>query len=264
MINAPPMLNKRALLALGWTSAWISLILSRPDRVEKHTKGYHSWEEHLYTRDRVDEGMRDPRFVEAIAKRAKRKLASVRRQESIPTQYPSWRDALPDACAGLFSLNRYAKHGTCSPLHKAEIYRLKNELIEVLYRDGCCSASWIHKLEQQEQLCRECDGGDFCNHCDGSGVWKPARTLEFWCFRFEVEKKTYCWHQPKASVQFQPIESVPPQEWEGLAGEKPIILPRRKFALAKELLRWVIDRAATEGEEDTTAATSQSQDVIPF
>lgn len=252
-LNAPPLLNKRALLQLGWTPALITSILVKPDKVEHHRKGLCHWVEHLYTRDRVDQGMQDARFLAAVGKRRQRAAAADRRRAEIPKRYPEWQAALPEAAAAMFSLNRYAKHRQCSELQKVEIYQLKNELIELLYRNGYCTAAWIHLWQQEEQICRECDGaGDIECSCGGTGVWRPARTLEFWCFRFLIEDCIYCWHQPRRSVEFTPVESVPPQDWEGIAGEKPVSLPVRKFASVKALLRWVLDAAvaAQENKED--------------
>lgn len=245
-----PLLNKRALQKLGWTPTLIQSVLGQPDKTQHHRKGLCHWVEHLYARDRVDQGMRDTRFLELLEKRKRRAAAADRRLDEFTSKYPSWRAALPAAAAGLFSLNRYVKHRQCSELQKFEIYELKNEFIEMLYGQGFCTRAWLHLLHQEEQLCRECGGsGDECGHCGGSGVWRSARTLEFWCFQFSVEGRAYCWHQPKSSVAFQPEESVPPQEWEGLPGEKPIALPLRKFAGAKALLRWVLDAAAAAQQE---------------
>lgn len=242
-----PTLNKRALLALGYTPALVASILGEPDEIESHTKGMRRWVEHLYSRERVVAGMQDPRFLAVLEAREKRKAKSAERLAAIPTRYADWRAALPEACAGLFSLNRYAKHRACSALHKHEIYQLKNDLIEALYRQGYCTASWIHRMELPRQTCRECAGdGEWCDHCGGSGVWRDRRILEFWCFRFMVVGRAYCWHQPRGLVSFQPVESLPPQQWQWQPGEKPVSLARAKFAQVKELISWVISQAQAE------------------
>lgn len=257
VIDTPPALNKRALLKLGWTAALIEAILGKPDKVEHHKHGLKHWVEHIYTRDRVDAGMRDPKFLDHAAKRKKRAEKVAQTRADFPAKYADWREALPEACEGLFSLNRYAKYERCSPLHKHEIYRLKNELIEVLWRNGYSSAAWIHRVEQPEQRCHECAGDSFCDHCDGSGIYRQARTLEFWCFKFLIQGKPYCWHQPRDTVAFSPSESVPPQDWQGFSTtEKPIKLAPRKFSAAKDLLRWVIDRA--QSQEDEAAGVCQA------
>ena len=267
MIDTPPALNKSALQKLGWTPGLIAAILDPPDKIDRHQAGYRKWTEHLYTRDRVDAGMSDPRFTLLVEKRRKKAQSLAKHRDDIPKRYTEWREALPEAAAGMFSLNRYAKHSTCSPLHKQEIYHLKNSLIELLYSNGYCAASWIHRLTQEQQLCRECGGvGEYCNHCDGSGVWRPARVLEFWCFRFSIVQKVYCWHQPAAMVDFTPIASLPPADWEGVAGEKPIALSIRKFAAVKELLRWIFDQASSEQFNDASdaAPASPPHDGLPF
>lgn len=246
--SLPPLLNQTALLKeLGFTPVLIESLLHKPDKVSAKKKGRYSWIEHIYTRDRVVEAMRDERFVAHIAKREERKAAIARRQAELPKRYATWKDALPEACAGMFSLNRYAKHRSCSSLHRVEIYRLKNELVELLYREGYSTASFIHRLFLEKQLCRECGGaGDLdCWKCGGSGEWKPAKTIEFWCFEFLIAGKVYSWHQPIALVKFAPMESVPPQDMEHSAvKEKPILIRRQQFAEMKSLLRWVLQAAA--------------------
>ena len=269
MIDTPPVLNKSALQKLGWTPMLIAAVLDPPDTIDHHQAGYRKWSEHLYTRDRVDAGMRDPRFTLLVERRKLREKSIAKRREDIPKRYTEWREALPEAAAGMFSLNRYAKHSTCSPLHKQEIYHLKNAFIELLYSNGYCTASWIHRLNQEQQTCRACAGdgdGDFCWRCDGSGIWRPARVLQFWCFRFSIASKVYCWHQPAAMVGFTPAESLPPADWEGVAGEKPIALSVRKFAAVKELLRWIFDQASSEQFHESSDATPASppHDGLPF
>jgi hypothetical protein len=243
------MLNKRALLKLGWTPALIGSVLGAPDEKKQHVHGYKRWIEHLYSETRVHEAIKDERFQKRARERKQRALNAQKRRDAIPVTYATWRDALPAACEGLFSLNRYAKHRTCSESHRTEIYRLKDELIQTLYQHGYCELSWLHRQNAAEQVCRECggDGGD-CQHCYGTGIWKEARTLEFWCFHFAVGLKRYCWHQPKSLVNFAPVENIPPQDWAGIVKEKPVPLHKNRFALAKELIQWVID--ASSGELD--------------
>lgn len=261
-----PILNKRALVKLGWTPGLVEALLGKPDEVKHHQHGLKHWTEHLYTRDRVIEAARDPRFVAHLERRKARAASAERRRAAIPQKYPTWKEALPEACAGMFSLNRYAKHQACSEMQKVEIYRLKNELIKVLYQGGFATAAWIHRLQQEARPCWGCEGaGGDCDRCDGSGIYQSARVLEFWCFRFLIAEKPYCWHQPRHLVDFTPAESVPPQDWEGFTSqEKPIAIPKARFAAIKELLRWLIDRAnaAADGEENTSEASVEER--LPF
>lgn len=271
-----PTLNKRALLKLGYTPALIEALLGKPDEVKQRHKGFKRWVEHLYARDRVTAAMQDPQFTAHVERRKLRTAKAAQRKAAIPTKYADWRDALPEACEGMFSLNRYAKYRSCSPLHRQEIYHLKNELIELLYNSGCCVLSWIHRQAREALVCRECAGsGEMCDHCGGSGVWSDARTLEFWCFQFQVAGKTYCWHQPVDTITFLPAESLAPQDWQGLASqEKPLKLAQSRFAAVKELLRWILDRAQSAAEDASLASpplvqppahpNPQDQDSIPF
>lgn len=250
MSELPLHLNKRELQPFGFNEKLIAEMLGAPDLVKHHKRGYCKWEEHLYTRERILEAMRDPRFKLHLESRHARALLAKQREEFVTSKYVSWREALPEACGGMFSLNRYAKYHSCGEMQKHEVYRLKNELIEALYLAGYCTAAWIHNLTFDAKQCRDCggsgDGGD-CDRCGGDGIYQPARTARFWCFRFDIAGKLYCWHQPIDLVKFVPVASVPPQDWEGLSAiEKPLALPLRQFADAKRLIRWVIDQAHAE------------------
>src|SRR6185437_15081221 len=121
----PLLLNKSELLKLGFTPALIaSLLGNKPDKVEHCKRGSYRWVKHLYTRDRVVAAMKDPAFLAHLEKRKARAAAASQRISDIPRKYKSWKDALPEACAGMFSLNRYAKYERCSPLSRQEIYHL--------------------------------------------------------------------------------------------------------------------------------------------
>lgn len=264
--DLPPTLNKSALLKLGWTSSLIAVVIGKPDKIDLHKHGLRSWVEHLYARDRVIAAAKDPRFLALQQRRKLKAEGVVQRRAELPKKFSTWRDALPEACAGMFSLNRYAKHRSCSELHKLEIYRLKNELIELLYRSGYCTLSWIHRLRFEIQYCRRCGGaGDYdCIPCGGSGIFREARTVEFWCFRFAVEGRAYCWHQPIELVKFAPAESVPAQEWREFSDkEKPVPLRREQFALVKELLDWLL-RAAAEPQLQVVKGGRAEGSFLPF
>jgi hypothetical protein len=252
-----PMLNKRALLKLGYSPALITAILGKPDEVKSHAKGLKRWVEHLYAQPRAEAGTHDPRFTAVLEKRRRREQLATARPQEIARRYQDWTVALPEVCAGMFSLNRYAKHRMCSALHRVEIYQLKNELVALLWKHGYCTLSWIHVIPALE--CRDCAGsGEECDRCGGSGTYRGP--IKLWCFRFLVNGKSYCWHQPANLVEFAPVESVPPQEWQGLGGEeKPVCLPKRKFAATKDLIRFVIDRAANPDSEILTSETA-----LPF
>lgn len=255
-----PLLNKSALKKLGWTPALIEAVLGRPDREQsKRVRAGYTIKEHIYTRDHVIEGMRDQRFIAAAEKRKRLAETILEKRAEIPKRYATWREALPGACAGMFSLNRYAKYDRCSELSRHEIYRLKNDLVELLYGSGYCQLAWIHRLQLAQQNCHYCAGEGTCGHCDGSGIWRQAKTVEFWCFRFQIGERFYTWHQPRESVRFTPAEAVPPQDWDGIAGEKPLPMPPRRFADAKRLISWVIEQYHNE----QAAAQSGPQDLIP-
>lgn len=254
-----PLVNKSEMRRLGWQPALIAELLGSPDKIESHKRGFKRWVEHLYLRDRIEAGMRTPQFQALEQKRRQRRKNSQQRMEALPARYHSWEKALPDAAAGLFTLNRYAKYKQCSERNKHEIYELKNEFLRLLYAHGFCTAAWLHRLTLAARQCRECGGsGEGCGACGGSGIFREGRILSFWCFRFEIDGKFYCWHQPLDLVAFAPVETVPPRDWEGLPpSEKPLHLAPRKFVQIKELLRWVISRGADPLPAETRTAVEE-------
>jgi hypothetical protein len=244
------MLNKRALAKFGWTPALIDSVLGAPDQRVSHVHGFRRWSECLYSQARIDSGMNDPRFQKAIARRKRHAAALEKERNEIPAQYATWREALAPACEGLIALNRYAKHPRCSEPDKCVIYRLKNAMIRLLYERGYCSLAWLHRLVLPEQKYRERNGtGEDCAHCDGSGVWREARELEFWCFRFVVAGRAYIWHQPRASVDYVVHEDLPPQDWAGLVRLMPGLVRKEKLVLIEELIEWVLGSALSESDE---------------
>lgn len=226
-------LNQRALLRMGWTRGMIARQLGAPDEVRPWRRGCCR-HEYVYLRSRVDRAMGGVTFREAVERRERRNAAA-----NVATWYPDWRAALEDACAGMFELNRFAKHAEC--LWRDEIYGWKDGLVELLYREGLCTACWEHLLVQPAKICWDC-GGAGCGRCDGTGEYLPARTLRFFAFRFTVGARTFCWHQPEHLVRFEAQTTEPAAEWSG-AEEKPVRMTRRQLAAALELVRWVVESA---------------------
>lgn len=198
------LLKSSDLFHLGWTRPLINRLLVKPDEVEQVKKGSYRIERYLYDPARVEAVMRLPEFVAAVSEREHRKKAPERRRKNFTRTYQSnWHLALPVAAEHLRQLNRFAKWRTCSQANKTAIYDLKNQFIRLLYEAGFCSACWIHRLTLPEKRCRVCYGeGDFCDRCDGTGVYQTAKVLKFYCFQFEIGAKRYTWHQPVV-VQFE-------------------------------------------------------------
>lgn len=161
------------------------------------------------------------------------------RMRAFGERYGDWRAALPDACAAMFSLNRAAKH----PGYRVDrlvIYGLKDGLIELLHgTPGFCVGCFRHLVRYP---CWSCDGAG-CGRCGGNGV---HHILGFICFQFVVRGQAYCWHQPESLVRFPVRFTEEAKYWDGGAGEKPVGMRRAKFAEAKDLVRWVLARAAAE------------------
>jgi hypothetical protein len=232
--------NQRQLLKLGWSRTLISKLLGGPDEKRFRRAGC-CCQRYLYLRGRVEHAMKTPEFAACVERREKRRTAPARR---FVVWYKTWREALPAACAGLFSLNRFAKHESCGQEERDEIYRLKDRLVEVLYGAGLCAACWVHLVEQPAKVCWNCDG-DGCSRCDYSGEWLPKRTLRFYCFRFVVGEKTYVWHQPDRLVRFRVETTEPDAEWNGVVTEKPVGMTRAELGRAKDLVRWVVESAGS-------------------
>lgn len=243
------LISTTRLYELGWTAAAVKSLLGPADDTVQVRRGAWFLKKHLYERARVTAAMERPEFL-AIALRRKAKAeAPARRRAQFEAFYADHRAAFADAAKGLHALNRYAKWRECSLEHRTEIYDLKNRFVELLYREGHCTACWIHQQVLPPKLCRECGGDspkwtdDWCERCANSGEYLPAKTLHFYCFQFAVGRG-YTWHQPDKLVRFPVSVTEPPKQWEGVIKEKPLSMPRTEFARAKELLRWVLDRSA--------------------
>lgn len=162
-----------------------------------------------------------------------------------------WRLAVPEACRGLFNLNRFAKHSTCGWQQQADIYNLKDGFLKLLCGNGYCEAAWKHRLELPAKACRDCGGGGdggCCDRCDGTGEYLPAKTVWFAALRFTVvvegeSSDTYIWHQPLEQVKFEVRFTETPADWKPGEREKPVYMNLRERAAAKDLLRWVLGRA---------------------
>lgn len=112
------------------------------------------------------------------------------------------RRGLPIVAYAMFRLNRTAQILPRYATPKAQIYALKNLLVEHLYASGYCVG-----VSKQFQVlkCHACDGTgedswndyEFCFRCDGTGIYK---TIPLYLFRFQVGDTFYSWHQPVGLV----------------------------------------------------------------
>jgi len=194
--------------------------------------------------------MESGEFRECQLRRKKIAAAPEKRKANFARKYQTWRNAVPDACKGMHSLNRYAKHQGISTANKTEIYQLKNELVELLWRAGYCVECWIHVLTLPAKPCWDCggsgDGGE-CERCNGTGEYLSAKKLRFYCFRFNVSGRIYTWHQPDKLVKWQVQTTGEPANWEGVERDKPLAMPKSQFAEAKDVIRWVLSKSGGEG-----------------
>jgi len=181
-----------------------------------------------------------------LAARPKGTSAEEKRQATFAKKFSTWREALPEGCALLFDLNRYAKHHSCTRGHKDEIYALKTDLIKLLYQGGYSVECYLHTTKGLPRICFGCDGlgyrynGHECQRCEGTGTYAEARTLEFVVFQFLVGDQHYFWHSPRSHVTFPYRVTREESTNELTAEEKPITLKPAEFAGGKSLLRWIV------------------------
>lgn len=256
----------------GWTRAAINKFLPRPDATETWRYSGHGSGLRFFYDDarvisvessgqfRIWKNQRAARIARA-ALRAVEELAIVRartealayakalRLAKLAECYEDWHSALPVACEYLFDLNRYAKHHECGRMTRDRIYAAKNLLLEVLYHHGYSSECYEHHTVLDAKICFGCDGTgqdeDFgnCMRCGGTGVFAPPKRLQFVIFRFQVEGKHYCWHQPYNLVRFPIVTTREPAEFSLTAEKKPVSLPFASVGEALELIEWVIAQA---------------------
>lgn len=239
------LLSTSDLRKMGWTTTLIRSLLGEPDEKEDISRGMYRCQRHLYLQERVERAQESGAWKVSCEAREARLARPVRRMEAFNRKYATWRAAVPDACHACHSLNRYAKHGTCSESNKNEIYGLKNKFVELIYTQGYCTACWIHTLVLPPKKCRACGGwgdGGACYRCDGTGNYLPEKRLKFYCFKISVGR-SYTWHQPDRLVTFPVVTTAEPAEWSGVERDKPLGMPRSQLAAAKDLVRWVIEQA---------------------
>jgi hypothetical protein len=240
----------------GWTEAAINSILGTPDRLAINPHYSSGPPMRLYRVERVLAAETTPEFEILLRSKEERKLSAAKAQEKrfdgFRRRYGTWAAALSDACAYLFDLNRYAKkHGSCSEKNRDDIYDLKSAVVELLYRRGYCTDCYEHTIQLPERECFGCNGTgtwasyssddeESCRRCNGTGIYKKATERVFVCFKFGVDGTDYCWHQPEDFVNFDYDATSDAREWSPGDEEKPVSLNRRRFATAKDLLRWIV------------------------
>lgn len=181
--------------------------------------------------------------------------------------------ALGDAAKGLFSLNRYAKHPTCSDWQRERIYDLKSRFIEYLYTNGYATSVGIHKDPDREHECWKCNGtgvhkltdadfdyrfddfdeddfedieDDTCPKCDGTGIYRRVPGRTYYVFSFDIGGVRYAWHSPQDTVQF-PVSVTEDSSGDLPETEtKPIEISRSRLTERRKLLEWVLEQVSCE------------------
>ena len=255
-IQSPPVpvarstryLSMKGIIERGWTRTMIDSLLGQPD--EEWANPYYRSAPpcRMFLQARVEAAEATTEFAARIEKVNARRSG----KDYTPTfvrKYGTTAAALAEAAEGLFALNRYAKHATCSMKHKSEIYALKNRFIRWAVENGYLQSWGRHEIVQPEKVlecyCVSRCSGNGCHRCDFTGVHRrlPERTLEFVVLRFAFGGKAYSWHQPEESVLFAYAGRAPQlddaSDWTP-ERDKPVDMPRSRFALVKALLRWVL------------------------
>jgi hypothetical protein len=190
--------------------------------------------------------------LQEILNRAKPDPQKVKesRREKFARKYSTVESLLLASCEALFNLNRYAKWQTCSRDHKYEIYRLKNEMIALLYDHGVADRVYLHKKQLPMKECFGCQGtgerlrtGEVCSKCDGTGVFQAEREVTLVVFSFVIgsEARRFTWHQPAERVNWHFEVTQSPGIWE-TSPAMPLEMPKSRFAEAKELIRYTLER----------------------
>lgn len=176
-------------------------------------------------------------------------------------QYSSWRDALPDACRGLVELDHYCGHRSCKEATKRVVYDLKTELAQVLYDEGGTRNVYCFDRVFPRQTCWACAGsgrqhGRPCNHCDGTGVWRPKESVGYVQFEFCVAGQWYSMRLPRITVLFGyrkevqlPVATLTLARASGL---KPM-----ERTMAKKLVQWVLSECKAELQAQLAAVATQ-------
>lgn len=165
-------------------------------------------------------------------------------------KYDEPQDAISDAAQGLFSLNRYCKHKSCSLKNREEIYELKGRFIKVLYEKGYCYCVKLQIIPGWKETCRRCDGeGEIfdldvgfdtvCDVCGGSGK-RIIDDRKIYLFSFQVGQQRYSWHTPENKLSFAPVINDTEIIGKYVSETKQIDMAKSKMKEYKELIRWVL------------------------
>jgi hypothetical protein len=216
----------------------------------------------LYRASRVELVEQSPPFQEFQRTRRRRspakcRIVEVPEEPSHEETWPNWLEALPTTCDYLFRLNRFAKDKQCDRYDRKRIYDLKSRMISLLYRRGYCVSCHLHDRSLPEQPCWKCDGtGEdldssnwydvSCSRCNGSGIYRAARVVRYYCFRFQVNGVYYCWHQPKDTVDFDPVVTDAPRDWDEYREMQTEELQWKQALDLLDFLQWVVEQGENE------------------
>jgi len=161
------------------------------------------------------------------------------------------KSPLPEVAKGLFNLNRYSKHNSCSRENREEIYEMKNGIIHYLYKNGYCFECYEHNIHGVPAICNSCGGSGIyqkkweCYSCFGTGRIHDVKIdLYYVVFRFNIEGTIYTWHQPEHTIHFIYKTTKPESIYEE-SEIKPIEVSKSKLSEYKALLRWFLNTHLT-------------------
>lgn len=235
----------------GWTKKAVQLFLGEPEQLKPNPYYKSAASIKLWSATTLRSAESSPEFEAHKVKLAKRKKGV---DYNFGKKYSNANEAIPKACEYLFNLNRYTKHSSCSEANKTEIYSLKNQFLEFLYKNDYCKEAYLHELKLPQKECFRCDGTGqrydyatndyYCYNCDGTGIFLRAKTLRFIVFNFQVEGVKYCWHQPKTMISY-PVEIGTTPTALNKTEIKPLEMSKANFAKGKALIRWALENLKT-------------------
>jgi hypothetical protein len=177
-----------------------------------------------------------------------------RRLRALAKKYPSWGNALLDGCNALHDLNHFAKD---VKRWKQDIYKVKNDIIKILYQNGFATECYLQVMKLPEKVCWNCNGTGIyrgrgeCWDCYGTGTFAKGNSTTLVCFRFVVDDKTFCWHQPQSSIRWPYVTTAEPSCWEP-RGSFRVDMSNQEYRDDMRLVNWIIDQYNRMNAEATS------------
>jgi hypothetical protein len=146
---------------------------------------------------------------------------------------------LQAACEVLVHLNRRAKDWTLKWYNRCDddddddcarekIYSVKRQLIHLLRTHNYLVEAHCHIQQLPASECWGCHGtgvwtGTYeqatCHRCEGTGLYREARTERLALLTFEIHGQRYSWHSPEEEIS-PPVDYATESEWQPRAAHR--------------------------------------------